>query len=70
MKAREQIHQTNTAYKHVFESPDGKIVLKDLEAIFGVTHTGKDATPTSVTVSAGQLNVLNYIQQRIQHAVS
>ena len=69
MKAREQIHQRNIAYKNVFASPDGQIVLRDLQATFGLTHIGKDATPTSVTLYAGYLNMLNYIQQRIQHAV-
>ena len=72
MKAREQLHQKNTAYKHVFTSPDGKIVLEDLVSAFGGNTLKKNMgsiDEAGTLAASGAREVLIHIQTRIKHAV-
>ena len=70
MKGIEKVRQVDKAYRHLFNTPEGQIILDDLAKHFGEINTAKDATPTSISVGAGELNVLNHILHRMNsHAL-
>ena len=70
---KKNFRSLKTVYDRVFASPDGQLIMADLEARFGGTtlkKVEKVIDPHASIAAAGCREVLLYIQQmRITHAV-
>ena len=55
----------NEAYRKVFTSKEGEIVLRDLARRFGITDTAMNANHAEMAYSAGQKMVVREIFDRI-----
>lgn len=58
----------NDAYRKVFTSPEGEIVLRDLARRFGITDTAMNSSHAEMAYSAGQKMVVREIFDRIHLA--
>jgi hypothetical protein len=68
MKGVDRVRQVNKAYQHLFNSPDGEVVMSDLQTYFGGdTLKQKDGVvdPHSTVAASGSRKVLMHIIQRI-----
>lgn len=66
--ARETTHKIDLLYMHLFNNPDGKMVLEDLVRNFlhDKLSTGE---AHSTCIRASQADVIRYIQRRIEDGV-
>ena len=55
----------NDAYRKVFTSPEGQIVLRDLARRFGITDTAMNSNHAELAYSAGQKMVVRQIFDRM-----
>lgn len=55
--------EINKAYHLFFNTPEGKLILDDLDAQFGGAIARQDAHATAIR--AGEWNVLDYLKQKL-----